>query len=231
MARIFISVLSNEDFLREKSNYAIQKSGYSLGYSGGSENDLVDFLNHHDLGDHFVLIKPHENLCNCFRETYLRTFCKVNVVIIGPALPEEHKPLVQNGELSGYLTAGDINSSIVRHFVFEIEKNGYLANDHIPQKYWNDKPKGIQQVKIPKFTEREKEILFHLCHGFTTNEISDILSTSTSNVRNHIERLKSKSQVQTSTEMVAIAVSNHWVKLSREKFKRHNPFIMYFIEK
>lgn len=38
MAKIYISVLPNEDFLREKSDYAIQKAGYCLGYSGGVED-------------------------------------------------------------------------------------------------------------------------------------------------------------------------------------------------
>lgn len=226
MARRTISILTTDAFLQEKTNYVIQASGYLSGYSGPCETQLIQFLQTNTLSDHFVLIKPHENICKCFQESFLRSFCKVNVVILGPILPQEHIGLVQNGEISGYLTPSDINPVVIKDLVFAIERKGYLANQHIPQKYWNERPKGIQQVQIPKFTDREKEILFHLCHGFTNAEIAEILKSSTSNIRNHVERIKAKSNVQSSLEMVAISISNSWIKLTREKFKRHNPFVM-----
>ena len=65
-----------------------------------------------------------------------------------------------------------------------------------------------------------------MCHGFTNVEIAEILGSSVSNIRNHVERIKAKSQVSSNIEMVAIAISNSWVRLTRENFKRHNPFVL-----
>jgi DNA-binding NarL/FixJ family response regulator len=226
MARTFISVLTADKWLEEKTTYAIKEAEFGTGFLGSCETSLLIYLRENIIANHILLVKPTIENQIAFNETFLRTECKINVIILGGLLADEHKASLQSSHISGYLTPNEINAATIKELVYHIHKIGYFPNQNIPAKYWTNCPKRIQDVIQPKFTGREKLILFHMCHGFTNVEIAQIIKSSISNVRNHVERMKSKAQVQTNIEMVAISVSNNWVSLCREKFKRHNPYIM-----
>lgn len=226
MARTFISVLTSDKWLEEKTTFAIQKSEFGTGFLGSSETALLSYLKQNTIANHILLVKPTSENHISFNELFLRTICKINVIILGGPVADEHKAALQSSHISGYLTPNEVNASTIKELVFHIYQKGYFPNQNIPAKYWKNCPKRIQDVVQPKFTNREKLILFHMCHGFTNVEIAQIIKSSISNVRNHVERMKSKAHVQTNIEMVAISVSNNWVSLCREKFKRHNPYIM-----
>ncbi|UTW67190.1 response regulator transcription factor [bacterium SCSIO 12643] len=226
MARTKISVLTEDKWLEEKTAYEIQKSEYAVGFIGVSESHLLNYLKKNTIYNHILLIKPTPENQMAFSETFLRSLCKINVIIIGGPLADEHKAIIQSSHISGYLTLKDIHATTIKEMVFQINKLGYFPNDHIPIRYWINSPKKTQELVQPKFTNKEKLILFHMCHGFTNVEIAEIIKSSISNVRNHVERMKAKAQVQTNIEMVAVSVSNNWIQLCRENFKRHNPYIM-----
>jgi len=226
MARTKISVLTVDKWLEEKTVYEINKSEYATGFLGSSETLLLNYLKTNTISNHILLVKPVPENLIAFSETLLRSICKINVIIIGGPLADEHKAVIQSSHISGYLTLKDIHASTIKEMVFQVNQLGYFANDHIPSKYWINSPKKTQDLVQPKFTNKERLILFHMCHGFTNVEIAQIIKSSISNVRNHVERMKAKAQVQTNIEMVAISVSNNWIQLCRENFKRHNPYIM-----
>lgn len=226
MARTKISILTTDKWLEEKTAYEIRKSEYAIGFLGASEAYLLNYLKKNTIFNHILLIKPTRENQIAFSEPFLRSLCKINVIIIGGPLADEHKAIIQSSHISGYLTIKDINAPTIKEMVFQINRLGYFPNDHIPSIYWINSPKKNQELAQPKFTNKERLILFHMCHGFTNVEIAEIIKSSVSNVRNHVERMKAKTQVQTNIEMVAVSVSNNWIQLCRESFKRHNPYVM-----
>jgi DNA-binding NarL/FixJ family response regulator len=60
-------------------------------------------------------------------------------------------------------------------------------------------------------TSREREILELLADGHGTRDITQLLSISTSTVRNHIQHILQKLQVHTRLEAVAISIKHNLV--------------------
>ena len=76
MSRTYLSILTKDEFIQEKTKFAIQSSAYRLGYAGQNENELIKFLKNYVLGDHFVFIKPFKNIYKSHQETFYAVFAK-----------------------------------------------------------------------------------------------------------------------------------------------------------
>jgi DNA-binding NarL/FixJ family response regulator len=57
-------------------------------------------------------------------------------------------------------------------------------------------------------TEREKEIIGHVCRGYTNKEIASKLSLSEQTVKAHLNRIFRKFNVSSRSQLVAIAMGN-----------------------
>lgn len=228
MSKTQLSVLTEDTWLADKMNFTLNLSGFLVGYAGKDENLLLDFIENNPMVNHILFVRPCMHYTTADNEFILRSKYKINVIIIGPPLVNAHQPLIHRSNISGYLTIKSINKETVIDLVNNLIQKGYHSNDQIPEKIWLQNPKGRQQLSSPQFTKREKEILNIVCHGFTNNEVAEVLHCTVSNIQNHIERIKSKTLVTSTVELVAISIANKWVSLSREKFKRHNPFILHF---
>ena len=66
---------------------------------------------------------------------------------------------------------------------------------------------------IPKFTERQMEILHSVTRGLTNRDISKQLGISPDGVKVHINAILSKLGAATRTEAVAIALRKHLLKI------------------
>ena len=219
MARSLLSVLTNDSWLKEKLLMVINKCNFQSGYIGSNENELLQFLKKNLIANHILLVKPISQYLVAFNETQLRPFYKIDVIIVGSPLLEEHIALIQESKISGYLTYSEINHTMMNNLVYCLNKQGYYPNAQIPKKFWLNRPKTRQFASKPRFTKTENKILALLCNGYTITEISLQTKTSVSNIRNHIGRLKTKVLTRTKNELISISVANHWATPSRNNFK------------
>ena len=225
MARSYLSILIDDTWLTNKLSHSVLLTNYVLGYVGDNENSLVEYLLNDDLKDHILFIRPSDKFLFAFNETYLRSLCKIDVIIIGPPLAHEQIALIQSSSISGYITTNDINRELILDIIQQLYKNGFYVNEQIPLKYWLNRPKKRQIIPSPKFTKREKEILTWICHDHSSSEIASFLQTGTSNIRNHVARLKKKTYTKSSNALIALSVKSEWVKITPENFQSHSPFL------
>tara|TARA_R110002050_G_scaffold218784_1_gene354729 strand:- start:4721 stop:5416 length:696 start_codon:yes stop_codon:yes gene_type:complete len=228
MARTIISVLTEDPWLSDMVKHTFESAHFEVGYAGQDEKILLNYIEKNTLADHILFVRPSARYLFAHNELNLRSKCKINVLLIGLPLQEDFKQLIHRSNISGYLTINSITVSNAPQIVADLAQKGYYANDQIPESIWLQNPKGTQKLAMPIFTAREQQVLNLICHGFTNNETAEVLNCSVSNIQNHINRIKSKALASTSVELVAISIANRWVHLTREKFKRHNPFIMNF---
>lgn len=73
-----------------------------------------------------------------------------------------------------------------------------------------------KEISLPPeiLTEREKEILQHTVSGLDAKRIADILNISVYTVRKHISNIYEKLHVQSKAQIIKLAHSNKWFRLS-----------------
>jgi len=59
-------------------------------------------------------------------------------------------------------------------------------------------------------TQREKDILYYICKGFSNAEIADKLSISKRTVDKHRENLLQKTQSRNTANLVTYAIKHHY---------------------
>jgi len=72
----------------------------------------------------------------------------------------------------------------------------------------NIKDDNVPDNQVEKLTRRQHEVLTLLARGFSTREIADSLSISQYTVRNHIQIIFQKFQVNNRLEAVTFALKN-----------------------
>lgn len=61
------------------------------------------------------------------------------------------------------------------------------------------------------FSVREKEVLFHVSQGYTNREIASALSLSEKTIEFHLKAVFRKTETDTRTEAVKIAILKKWI--------------------
>ncbi len=224
MAKRYISVLSTDPFTLKKLPVYIKEAKSTAGYIGSRENELLDFIKNHTLGDHIVLVKPNESYEFAFNHLFLRKYAQVNTIVFGPKLPIEVRSLVQSNHISGYYQESDLTPDAILEIIRFIRHKGYCPNTSIPEECWKKRPVQLQRYAPPEFTIVEKDILCRVCHGWTQAEIAKQLNISLSTVKKHLENIRYKCRAATTNEVVALSVVNHWVDIKLGKHKNRNPF-------
>ncbi|MBK9255782.1 MAG: response regulator transcription factor [Saprospiraceae bacterium] len=94
----------------------------------------------------------------------------------------------------------------------ESQSNGINKEEFDPEKlYLKLKSLYVQYTQhrnshlINQLSQREKEIIFHLCEGNMIEEIAILLNISKHTVESHIPRITTKLQVRNSKELIAFA--------------------------
>lgn len=178
MARTYLSILTDDSWLQDKLKSTIKQSNYYEGFSGSDETQLLAYLENQTLVNHVLFVRPNIQCKHAYDESYLRSFCKIDVIVIGSKLLNEHIGLIHNSQISGYITTDEIDSNSINIIVNELYSKGYYANAQIPKEFWENRPKEVQKYATPKFTNREKSIINLLCHGYNQVEISQIIKVS-----------------------------------------------------
>lgn len=90
--------------------------------------------------------------------------------------------------------------------------NVVSGNNYFSQEILNRLLNGIRKKsktkKSDELTEREEEVLFHICKGLSNQEIADTLYLSKRTVDKHRENLLSKTNVRNTAGLVMYAVKN-----------------------
>ena len=63
---------------------------------------------------------------------------------------------------------------------------------------------------LDEITQREKEILYYICKGFSNGEIAQQLGISKRTVDKHRENLLQKTQSRNTADLVTYAIKHHY---------------------
>jgi DNA-binding NarL/FixJ family response regulator len=225
MARTYLSILTDDQWLENHFNQQLENSNLRIGYSGNNEEEFICYIRNQTHANHILFIQPTLQYLKAYNDADLRIFAKIDVIIIGPPLAHSQIGIIQASNLSGYVIAPEINRETIEKITKEVYRKGHFANAQIPEEFWLNHPKVKQILPMPKFSKREIEVLTWICHNYTYDEIAELLHTGGSNIRNYSARLRKKSFTDTSIGLVALAIANNWVTISSDKFKKQNPFL------
>ena len=92
------------------------------------------------------------------------------------------------------------------------EGNNYFSQEVLSRMLKNLSKKTLLQ-KNSDLSEREEEVLYHICKGLSNQEISDILHISKRTVDKHRENLLSKTGVKNTAGLVMYAIKNKIVEV------------------
>lgn len=88
-----------------------------------------------------------------------------------------------------------------------------LQNMILKSKLEKEKNKNLQNLE---FTDREMEVLEHLCNGFSTTEIAEKLFLSARTVETHRSNLLSKTSTKNTVNLVMFAIKNKIINIRQE---------------
>ncbi|MBN2664760.1 MAG: response regulator [Bacteroidales bacterium] len=110
-----------------------------------------------------------------------------------------------------------LEPSIAKFVDFLSTTNNKEISDEITSLYNQMKTKDSIEnravIKKIKISKREKEILEHICKGFTNKEIADKLFLSARTVDNHRANMLAKTKTKNTAELVAFAVKTKLVEI------------------
>jgi two-component system, NarL family, response regulator LiaR len=96
-------------------------------------------------------------------------------------------------------------------------QNVLAGNNYFSQEILNRLINGIgKKNKAPKsedLSEREEEVLYHICKGLSNQEIADVLYLSKRTIDKHRENLLSKTKAKNTAGLVMYAVKNGIVEV------------------
>lgn len=91
-------------------------------------------------------------------------------------------------------------------------KNVIAGNNYFSQEILNRLITGIQKKKSPsksgELSDREVEVLYHICKGLSNQKIAELLYISKRTVDKHRENLLSKTKSKNTADLVMFAVKN-----------------------
>jgi DNA-binding NarL/FixJ family response regulator len=103
----------------------------------------------------------------------------------------------------GYLLKSNSSEEVISS-ILEVMEGGAPMTSQIARRVIDalraPAPRGVQDAQL---TEREKEVLQRLAHGYANKEIASELEVSVSTVRTHIEHIYEKLHVRCRTEAAA----------------------------
>ncbi len=137
----------------------------------------------------------------------LKLYPNLNIIALSMYGEESYYTQMINSGAKGFILKNsgmkDIETAI---------SNVLSGNNYISQEILNSLILGIgKKTKTPKsseLTEREEEVLFHICKGLSNQQIADALYLSKRTVDKHRENLLSKTHANNTAGLVMYAVKN-----------------------
>ncbi len=101
----------------------------------------------------------------------------------------------------------------IRKAISRINEGDTYFSEELLRKFKNNPDTDANQPEI-KFSKREKEVLDHLCQGYSNQEIADKLFISPRTVDGHRANLLNKTGSKNTVSLVLFAVKNNLVELN-----------------
>lgn len=124
---------------------------------------------------------------------------------------------IQSGA-SGYLLKHESHHSIQQAIHEVVEFGGAPMSPAIARKTLKllGQQNGVDTTSSTELldhllSEREKEVLIHMVHGYDAKRIAEIISISTLTVRKHISNIYNKLHVNSKAQVISLAYKNNWL--------------------
>jgi len=225
MPRTYLSILSAEKEILDHFDNLFRDTSFFLGYVGGKNIELREFIQDKLEHKHLLFVKPSLNFMTVSSPENLKKLGEVNVMILGNSLPKELIGFLQEYNAVGFIKPSELNTITMDQIISDIDKKGYSANYHIPEEYWINKPPHVFPRPKPKLTKGENEVLKLLCHNYSVRQIAELHEISEAAIRSHILNLKEKLHAESLSEVIVISMANSWVKIDRSFTASKSPFL------
>jgi len=122
---------------------------------------------------------------------------------------EEYYYKMINAGVKGFL----LKDSDINEVKNAIQSVGEGTNYFSPEILYN-LVKNINAIKTRSgiLSERESEVLYHICKGLSNHEIADVLNVSKRTIDKHRENILSKTQSKNTASLIMYAIKNKLVK-------------------
>jgi DNA-binding NarL/FixJ family response regulator len=148
-------------------------------------------------------------------------------ILILTDVEEPFLRLIGPGGADGYLIKRTSGVNLILESVRILLDGGLILSPHLCGRLIKEMH-GMNQIKsqqlecFEQLTPREKEILRVMIQGGANLQIGNHLNISESTVKNHINRILNKLQVQDRTTAVIMAIKNYWFDGGISPFKGIN---------
>ena len=225
MPKTLFSVLAVESRIRDSITETLTSSGFGTGYIGDRNVEIKEFIQKNTQYNHLVFLKPNRNFMALSSPENLKKIGNVHVLILGASLPQDMIGFLQEYKTSGFIRPDELNRLTISQICEDLDKKGYVANYHISEEFWINKPAHVFPRPKPKLTNGEEEVLRLLCHNFSVKNISEVLEKNEPAIRAHITNLREKLHAQTLLEIIVITMANMWVKIDGNLTHSQSPFL------
>jgi DNA-binding NarL/FixJ family response regulator len=225
MQKTYLSILSNDIGLLQSFKELLKDSKFDIGYIGRKNLELQNFIRSKTQDEHLLFLKPALNFMKVSSPENLKKLGQVSVIILGSSLPSELIGFLQEYKVAGYIKPSELNDLTINQIIYDVKKQGYSANYHIPKEFWVNKPKHVFPRPKPKLTLGEEQVLTLLCHNYNVKQISEELEKKEPAIRAHITNLRAKLHAQSLLEIVVITMANSWVFIDPNKTTGKSPFL------
>lgn len=180
--------------------------------------DLIELLKQHT--PDLILMDIDMPLMNGIEATTHITqfYPKVKVIALSSFSEEEYYHKMVEAGVKGFVQK-DSNADELKKAIFEVLKGGSYFSQELLRNIImnikhasNEKERNSQIVEV--LSDREKEILYSICKGFTNNEIADNLFISPRTVDKHRSNLLNKTGSKNAIQLVTFAIKNHLIEIS-----------------
>ena len=139
----------------------------------------------------------------------LEKYPELKIIALSMYGDEEYYYKMINAGVKGFLLK-DSNINEVKN---AIQSVGEGTNYFSPEILYN-LVKNIDTVKTRSgiLSERESEVLYHICKGLSNHEIADVLNVSKRTIDKHRENILSKTQSKNTASLIMYALKNKLVK-------------------
>jgi len=129
---------------------------------------------------------------------------------------EEHLQAMLDAGAKGFLLKNASKEDLERAFITVMNGKNYFSEDLISllaSLYLTQKQLKDTEKEIPKFSERELEILELICKGYTSVEIGEMLGLSNRTVDGHRAIMMEKIGAKNTVQLVTFSIKNKLVNI------------------
>ena len=139
----------------------------------------------------------------------LEKYPELKIIALSMYGDEEYYYKMINAGVKGFL----LKDSEISEVKNAIQSVGEGTNYFSPEILYN-LVKNINTVKTRSgiLSERESEVLYHICKGLSNHEIADVLNVSKRTIDKHRENILSKTQSKNTASLIMYAIKNKLVK-------------------